>query len=97
MVVVRLTLDHMRQEIAQAFSQFQLAQAGELDQAIDSAIRSFDFRGEVAKLLRPTIERFVESAVRSAMSDVLYDANLRAEVEKAVKQRLQKAVAEWGR
>jgi hypothetical protein len=68
-----------------------------LDAAIDAAIQTFDFQAEVQRLLRPEIQRFVEQAVKAAMGDVLYDAKLRDECERAVRGRIAHFVDQWAK
>jgi hypothetical protein len=80
--MVRLTIDHMRHEIVQAFARHGAGIQSQVEAAVDAAVRDFDFDAEVrhlaGQLLRDQVRKSLEYAFRKlAWDDAMCKALVR--------------------
>lgn len=75
--IVRLTIDHMRHEIAQALTPFFMQQDVDAQEAVNAALRSFNVRHEIQKIAEGEIRRIVQQMVATALVGLQFDPEFR--------------------
>lgn len=79
--ILRLEVDSMRASILQVLSRY----SGDMEAAVDAAIKKFDFAAEVEAIVAPTLRDCVRSAIAHQMRPI---------VEKRIGEIVEKVVAE---
>ena len=71
--VIKITTDHMRQEILHAFSTQQQQYADALAKGLDAAVKNFNFEAEVAILANAQLQQMCEVVVKEVVQDLRFD------------------------
>ena len=88
--LIKVTLDHMRQEIVHAFTSYQLEAQTNLDEALKRELAAFDFEGEVRAVARIEMEAMVKSVVHDAVWSLQDEPEFKEQMRKAVKKHINK-------
>jgi hypothetical protein len=91
--IVKVTVDHMRQEILHAFTSMQLQQQIDLDAALKEVVSEFDFDTIVKEEAEKALDATCRSVVSRAISTALWDKTIRLTLEKQLIAELTKQLS----
>lgn len=77
MPIIRLTVEHMRHEIVQAFGGYVENLKARVEKVVGEVVDRFDFNGEVAKLADNILREHVRDLLRGAFFHLRHDADLK--------------------
>jgi hypothetical protein len=71
--IIKLTVDHMRQEILHAFSTQQQQYEEALANGLDLAVKNFNFEAEVAIVATNQLQAMCDTIVKEVVQDLRFD------------------------
>lgn len=88
---IRLTLDHMRQEIVHAFTTRSADLQKEIDTAVDEAIKTFNFKAAVEQMAAGILQDTIREALTRAIGCLRWDEALRTALVEHIVRELSKS------
>ena len=71
MITVRFEIEHMKQQMLQAFTEYQDAFEKESREAIEEAVKNFDYKAEIDKMIVPMIRNAMNNALRATVDPIV--------------------------
>lgn len=86
--IIKLTVDHMRQEILHAFSTQEEQYKLSLSKGLDEAVKNFNFEAEVAVLATQELHAMCKIIVKEVVDDLRFDMNFQVLCRKRMIERM---------
>lgn len=87
--IIKLTTDHMRQEVVHAFDTQQAQYREEIEKGLKEAVENFDFAREVSEQATDHLRQMCETLVRETVREVVWDPEFRGKLKEMLIKTLK--------